>query len=489
MTATATEADALPSRPAEPWAPTAYTAPLAEPMVTDGDRLLDVVDQCWTTEAGDPLILDTWQRWLIRAILERYPDDWPEVRLRGRLRYRQVVVSMGRQNGKSLLAAILGFYGLAMHTRGPLVVGLAYNRDQANIVYNRVKHTIKSNRWLTARFKPTGTRGISARSGTGSYVVKPSKGEAIQGIPVTLGLFDELHISKPEMWAAGVNGQRANPAALLVGITTAGDQDSELLKSLYAQGMAAIDAAEPGRFGFYLWEAPEGAGIDTPGAIEAANPAVACGRIDADTVREDVRPLPVEDQTRYTLNRWVASGQSWMPASTWTECPTGRPAHDRAVILIDRTPSWEHAAITANRADDGDLATELVASLNRPTLDRLERVCEAIAAGESVTFAMDRVTLGALADRLERAGHTVRRLSHADVMQAGPAAYAAIVSGRVAHPADPLVVAQIPRARRKNVGDGWRLSRVDSADIDAAMATVLGLYAAETDPDPGPQLF
>ena len=38
--------------------------------------------------------------------LKRYPLDWHVERLRGRLRFRQLVISMGQQNGKSLLGAI-----------------------------------------------------------------------------------------------------------------------------------------------------------------------------------------------------------------------------------------------------------------------------------------------------------------------------------------------------------------------------------------------
>ena len=53
------------------------------------------------------LVLTDWQKWLLRSVLERYPDDHPEPSKAGRLRYKQVVISMPRKNGKSLLGALL----------------------------------------------------------------------------------------------------------------------------------------------------------------------------------------------------------------------------------------------------------------------------------------------------------------------------------------------------------------------------------------------
>lgn len=473
------------------WLPARFTPPLREDFVTDGDRLIAAVDRVWTMPDGSRLVLDEWQRWLLRRILERYPADWHVPALRGRLRFRQVVVSMGRQNGKSVLGAILGFYGLAMHDPGPEVVGLARSREQATIVYERVRHVIRSHAQLSKRFKPTGTRGISERNGAGYYKVFPGTGDALQGIPASVCVFDELHISKAAAWSAMVKGQRARTNPLLVGITTAGDDESELLKELYATGDKAI-AGELERFGFFVWEAPEGASIDTPGAIEAANPSVACGRIDVETVREDERTTPEADQIRYTLNRFVSSSSSWLPAAAWrNSSSTGPTGTDGLIYTFERTASWEHASVVVTaKEDDGIVRTELVASIVRPNLDQLVGIAEQLRARGPATFAMDGLRLGALGKQLEDKGYDVRVLRMGDQMQAGPAAYSLIVAGKVKHADDPLVNEQMPRARRKNVGEGWRITPAGSSgDVDAVQATVAGIYLADSYRDPGIQLF
>jgi hypothetical protein len=165
--------------------PTLYTEPLSKDFKTDGDKLIEFAEIAWKSpENPDGLQLDEWQKWLLRAILERYPDDNPMYP--GRLRYRQVVISVGRQNGKSLIAAMLGLYGLLLHEIGPQCISLASSTDQANIVYNRVLYVINSNQFLKKRFKrATETRGIVTADGGGRYDVKAAKEAALQGIPIS----------------------------------------------------------------------------------------------------------------------------------------------------------------------------------------------------------------------------------------------------------------------------------------------------------------
>ena len=78
------------------WLPTHYTSSLDENLVTDGDKLINVVEAIWKLpekhNAG--LVLTDWQKWLIRRVLERYPDDHEDPELAGRLRYKQVCISI-----------------------------------------------------------------------------------------------------------------------------------------------------------------------------------------------------------------------------------------------------------------------------------------------------------------------------------------------------------------------------------------------------------
>jgi phage terminase large subunit-like protein len=474
-----------------PWLPAVYTQPLSEDYRSDGPRLREFVERFWKTEDGKPFHLDDWQADLIDRVLERYPDNHPDPNKAGRLRYRQVLISVARQNGKSVFAAIFGLYGLMMHEAGPTVIGLASNADQANIIYRRVKYVIDSHGVLKKRFKTTGTRGITRLDKPGMYMVKPAKADALQGFATTLCLFDEVHLCDPEMWQAMVKGTTAKDDGLVLGITTAGDDNSALLKDLYKTGRDAASGLEHlERFGFFCWEAPEGADIDDPDAIRAANPAVAAGRVPVERLQEQVRTEPESTALRYTHNRFVSAESAWLPMNLWYKAAGERPVGGKPVFAIDRTPGWEHAVITANIKTEAGIFTKVIASINKPSVEQLLDICIRLQKHNPIKYVMDGYTLSDLAKELERRGMPTKVMRQSDVTNACATSYALIARGKVTHADDELLRRQMPFAVKKNVGDAWRINRAaSSVDIDAVMSTVFGIYSAEIEKDAGMQLL
>lgn len=465
-------------------APTRYTKPLSENMVSDGPMLRQFVRMAWSTPQG-PMELDQWQADLIDSILERYPDDWPEERLRGRLRYRQVVVSMPRQQGKSVIGAVLGLYGLLFHMKGPYVVGIASNKEQANVIYQRVLHVINSNPVLAARFaRLTDTRGISNADKSSLYEMKAAKGAALQGLPITLCLFDELHISKVSMWSAVVLGTTTMKDGLVLGITTAGDDNSELLKNLYATGDQALAGLNE-RFGFFVWEAPTDE--VTESNVLACNPAIHAGRISLEDTMSDIRSMPESEAIRYRLNRFVAASYPWIPYETWAAASGGKIAGGKLFISIDRTPSWGNASIVAAAKDDGVVQTELIASISKPTEEQLLEIARTLYS-RNPTWVVDSYSLKSLGKSLEMEGQQVVYINGADVVNACQRAYALIATDKLKHDGSELLTFQSSRAIKKSVGQHWRIAR-NEHDIDAVMALVYASYIAETDKDLGIQIW
>lgn len=478
------------------WHPTRFTPSLSgsETFPSAGDRLIAAVDAGVFKAAGVArFTLDPWQRWLIRHVLEKYPDDWHVEHLRGQLRFRQVVISMGRQNGKSLIAALFAMWALTMHVGGPSVVGFASSEKQAKIVYKRLGYAIRRSPALRRQLKYTLTQGITRLDGSGEYITIPADEDAAQGIPITFGLGDELHIIARALWNAIVNGQRAQANSILVGITTAGDDDSELLLSLYNQVDEAI-AGKHERLGGFIWEAPEGSTLDDDAAIIAANPSIACGRIDLAQVKTDAALQPGPDQQRYLFNRFISSTNAWLAMQLWRDAPHDRvtPGTDGVVFSVERVPDWSFATITATvKHTDGTLTTSPVASLAKPTHARILDALEKIAASQpSATFVVDGMTLKSVGTALKAKGANVVILTGIDVVTAHSTAYALIASGRVAHGHDALLDTQNRAARRKNVGEGWRLSpEASTGHIDAVRSMIYGLYVADTTEAAGIQVY
>lgn len=465
--------------------PARYTRPLSPDFKSDGDLVLKLAEVAWASpeSGGEAIKLDEWQKWIIRAILERYPDDHPEHP--GRLRYRQVVISIPRQVGKSLLGGMLaGLYGLLAHVPGARVLSLASSLEQANIIYDRVLFAIRNNPHLSKRFKrATETRGIVTADGAGRYQIMPAKESALQGYPISLCLFDELHIAKPGMWSAAVLGTQARTDGLVLGITTAGDDTSETLLNLYKLGDRAVNGdPELERFGFFVWEAPPGTQVDDPAALRTANPAIECGRIPIADVLANVRTMPEHEARRYVLNQFISgAAQSWLPGEMFTKAAgKGIEKIVNPVLSIDRTKNFEHCTISAAVRVGDKYETELIASLNQPNEEQLfDLICKLYIANAASAIAMDSGSFPGLAKRLKNKGFKVYELWHREIATACSTVYALFARGAITHANDPLLRVQMPRGVSKYQGETWKISRKDSVgDVDAIYAMVLGVYVA-----------
>jgi phage terminase large subunit-like protein len=435
------------------WKPTYFTLPLSPEFPTDGNKVINISQTLWRLpEKNDEiLVLTDWQKWLIQHVLERYPDDFHDPSKAGRLRYKQVVISMPRKNGKSLLGALFALYGMLLH-------------EPAHFFSKSTEH-----------------RGLWTKDGTGIYKVIAAKAATAQGLHPSLVVFDELHVANEDVWTAMSLGSATREDGLTIGITTAGDDTSNLLKHLYERGMAAIQGQEDlERFGFFCWEAPQGCALDDEDAVRQANPQLASGILNWESVKNELATMPEPDARRYRLNQFVSSMNAWIPVGAWSQCPEGRPTNPE-VFAIERTSGWEYVSIvTAQMQEDGKIATELVASLNNTNIDGVIKVCMELAK-YGKPFIMDGNVLDDLASALKQKGLRVQTTSNKDMISASNNTYSRIIKKQLVHPRDEIVTLQMQRAVRKNSGESWRIARKDSGtDIDAAVGTVLAIWFVET---------
>lgn len=472
------------------WLPTHYTQSLSEDFPTDGDKLINIAQTLWRLpEKNDEiLVLTDWQKWLIRHALERYPEGHE---LAGRLRYKQVVISMPRKNGKSLIGALFALYGMLLHEPAPEVISVAASADQARIVYRRLLHQVNTSDLLKHFFsRSTEHRGLWTADGNGVYKVIAANAATAQGLHPSLVVFDELHVAREDVWTAMALGSATREDGLIIGITTAGDDTSELLKNLYERGAKAIEGKEDlERFGFFCWEAPKGCSLDDEHSVRMANPQLASGILSWEAVKNELATMPEPDARRYRLNQFVSSMNAWIPVGAWQNLPEGRPVNPE-VFAVERTSDWEHCSIvTAELQKDGKIATELVASFNNTNIDNVISACLTLAK-YGKPFIMDVAVLSDLALALKQKGLRVQTTSNKDLISASNNAYRRIVRKELIHPKDDIVSLQMQRAVRKNSGESWRIARKDSGtDIDAAVATVLAVWFVETQQKPQQMVF
>lgn len=473
--------------------PALYTKPLSPDFPSLWDKWSKVIVIVWRIAFG--IELDPWQIELLRAVLEVYPPGHPRA---GELRYRQVLISMGRQNGKTEIMAVLGLIGLLRRANG-LVVGIASSADQARLVFRRTLLAISSTSLRDRFMRITNSRGIEGKNGT-EYLIKPAKDAALQGLPVDLAAVDEVHLLKTELWTALVAGMGSRPDTITIGITTAGDDNSTLLKTLYQNAQKAANG-DPNfeRFGAFIWEAPESRVPEDDeellAFLRAANPALSSGRIDSELVLADVRGMPDADILRYRLNRFVESQSAFLPLSQWNSSGRGIadsfPMDKRPIFAIDMSPSWGYATVTANvKDDDGVIHTEVVASLVKPSIDDLIRVCKNLKKHNPVTYAMDSYSLKALGAALKGLGYPVHMFTLSEHLNGSARFLALLKQGKIQHAGDMLLSVQLPKTIRKNKGEAYRISPKDaSVQIDAVISTMTGVYLADIQQEKKLQLF
>ncbi|QRY40854.1 hypothetical protein JVX92_00735 [Microbacterium hominis] len=463
------------------WPPARYSEPLSPDFPSDGDWLIKLVELTWRNDDGSPMVLDRWQKLLIRHVLEIYPEGHPRA---GDLRYREAFVSVARQNGKSVIGAILAMYGL-LREKGALVIGLASTADQARIVYKRLLKLIHDDPRLSRRFKKaTDTRGIHAANGS-VYEIKASKSNAVQGLATSLGIIDELHITAPALWADLVNGIAAKPRGLVFGITTAGDEESELLLALYKRAEAADDE----RFGYFIWQAEADTVPDDDETLGRyicqASPSIAEGRRPLDEEIRAARGQAPADVVHFKLNRFVASLNPYMPADRWALCARPEayefPVEGPLVFTFDMTPEDGYATCTATRkTPDGTIHTELVAWWVNPTTEALIRVAEQLWQHYPTTFAGDGYKLRPMLLELKKRGYPVHIGTQTDAVNSAGFLFSRVMQRTLVHGNEPLLQLQIPRTVRKNKGDVYVIDRTSSSvEMDAVRATALGAYIAE----------
>lgn len=467
----------------EPCPPAEWTPPLSEDFPSVADRFLPALDFVFKVAFGRPLM--EWQKGVLRCITEIDPAT-------GKLRWRQYLVMLPRQTGKTHAISALAILWLLWRASS-LVISVASTVEQARILHRRALDLVRANPSLGKRFKRANeSRGIVSTNGS-SYEVRSANGNVLQGLAVGLGIVDEVHIVKADLWNALLNGTGGRDDAMVVGISTAGDDSSELLHHLIEEGQA-------GRIGLLWWRASTDVVPADDAALGAllleANPSLAEGLAPLDNAIQDARTLPAPDVVRYKLNRHTGVVDNFVPVSIWQMgAQACEDAPGRGIVYaLDRSPGWEYATLTASwKRPEGGIWTEVVASVVKPSPGSLVELCAKYAGrGDARSFVMDNYSLKQVGGELKLRGVQVHLASLADVSAASALFYANTLQRKIHHPGDPLLTMQLPGAKRKNVpgSEAFRVARSSGAlAIDAVMATVLGCYFAETLPDLAPQLY
>lgn len=188
---------------------------------------------------GKPLELEPWERALVACtfgIVDR------KTRLR---KYRQVMLVVGRKNGKSTLASAIGLYlMIGDGEAGSEVYAAATKKDQAKIIWNEAVKMVRKSPSLKKRIKPL---VAEMRAGFNESTFKPlgADSDTLDGLNVHGAMLDEIHAWKTKgLYDVIVDGEAAREQPLTFITTTAGTVRESIYDILYAQAESLINGFE-----------------------------------------------------------------------------------------------------------------------------------------------------------------------------------------------------------------------------------------------------
>lgn len=498
--------------------PRIWTKPLRE-LTPETSLGFEVIQYALTILNID---LRPWQKWLLVHALELNPD--------GSYRYRVVIVLVARQNGKTMLSAVLADWWLHVDSKRhpdrvpPVkfkIVGTAQNLDIARDLWSQVKLwcdpdpdsdeaaalAIPDLQEATEKVSDTNGNEFILASNLATYEIRAAK--STRGKPAARVIMDELR--EQETWKAWNSVSQTTKSfwsGQLWGISNAGDCKSVVLNKQHERGLEQIATRErceddgmtvdefaekhPTDVALFEWSAPDGCALDDTEAILQSNPSIGYGGLTVESIVSDASGMTEAGyRTECLCQRVTADVLSYIDSKTWAlgndpaSCIAGR-----IVLAIDTAPDGSNTWIAAagHRAD-GLPHVEVIARRGATdwAVPLLERVREKTGATEVALQARGCRAMDFI-DPLEDAGFTVLKIEGPRLGPAAGRMRDRVREHRLKHLPQPAIDQAISAAVAKRLGDADLWDRKGSAlDISGLVAETYALYGLETFEPPQPK--
>lgn len=187
-------------------------------------------------QGGKPVRLELWEKALLAAA-------FGFIDIEGNRKYREVLLIIGRKNGKSLLASAVGLYMLmADGEAGAECYSCATKREQAKIIWQEAKRMIAKSPSLSKRTRSL-VGEIAADFCDGTFKPLASDSNTLDGLNVHCALLDEIHAWKSgkELYDVIVDGCAAREQPMVFVTSTAGTIREDIYDLKYDEAKRVID--------------------------------------------------------------------------------------------------------------------------------------------------------------------------------------------------------------------------------------------------------
>lgn len=309
-----------------------------------GDAIIDWIEQaCYVPEGaliGTPVVLGIWQKREIRRIYNNPAGT------------RRAILSFGRKNGKTALAAFL----MLAHLCGPVrqinsqLYSTGQSREQAAEIFNLASKIVRMSPILTAAIIVHDGRKELVCPEVGSrYRALSSEASTAFGKSPSFIVHDELgQVRGPRyrLYEAmeTATGAQVNPLSIV--ISTQAPTDADLLSVLIDDALAENDP----RVICSLYTAPMDADPFDIDTIRLANPAldVFLNPREVVAMADDARRMPAREPEyrNLILNQRVEASSPFVTPGRWKRC-IGKVADLRGRAVFCGLDLSESADLTA----------------------------------------------------------------------------------------------------------------------------------------------
>lgn len=184
-----------------------------------------------------PVRLELWQKAHLAAV-------FGFIDIEGNRQYRESVLIVGKKNGKSLLASIVGLYMLVGDGEpGADVYAVATKKDQAKIIWQEARRMVRKSPSLLKRIKPLVAELSSEDFNNGSFKPLASDSDTLDGLNVHCVLMDEIHQWKngKALYDIMADGTTARMQPLVYITSTAGTIREDIYDQKYDEAERVIN--------------------------------------------------------------------------------------------------------------------------------------------------------------------------------------------------------------------------------------------------------
>jgi hypothetical protein len=448
----------------------------ATPRRPDRATLGGRVDKL-SKQLGTPFM--PWQSLVSSVGLELNDEGLPA--------YREIVVSVMRQSGKSVLVLALEVDRAILWDEPQRVAYTAQSGwDARRKVVEDHAPVLQSSplKATVARvLRGVGNEGIIFKNGSRIDVMSSSVTSG-HGRTLDLGVIDEAFSDEDDRREQAILPAMATRAAgqLLV-VSTAGTDASTYLRRKVETGRAAAEANTGRGIAYFEWSIPTDADVDDPAVWWEFMPALGW-TITEDVVAHARATMSDHEFRRGFGNQWTSADTARIiPAELWdlVQDPMAAPS-DPLTFGVDVLPDRSAAAICAA----GGGTVELIDHRLGATWV-VQRLVDLQSEWGGVVTLDGGGPAGALLEELERAGVKVLPMGGGEVVAACARFYDRVADGQLKVKTHPMLDEAVAGLAKRPVGDRFVWSRSTSAaDVTPLMAATLALQGPTEVPRPTP---